>query len=811
METVVGRYAEERLESSDERKRVVRAMKRDLAKRSVWVVDDRPVTPLDAAAMILEKIKRDSEEGHFHAPVTRAVIACPAVFDEEEKDKIREAAALAGFREVALLEEPVAAAVAYAEAGVDVGRHVLVYDLGGGTFDLALLAREEGDDTFRLALQPRGERIGGEDFDRAIYDSFDAALRKKTEQSICPDGVDLLLLRQCRRFKESLTWSERPDPLSWHWGQTQVRLKLNRAQFEGLIDQLVERTVRLTRSILEDATAAGCQPDSVILIGGSSRTPCILRRLQETLQVEPRKWQKQDVAVALGAAYHAQRLWGERPNTPPREPTQPHVTSCEPSAEAQGLVVRARAGLDQAAKSAAKARRQLLDSAVQYAQAACDLDPQWPEPFHLKGRILQEKGEWPLAVAAHTAGLRLDPGAARARESRGFCKFMAGDHGDARKDLDESLRLNPTEFAYRYRAAAHLRLDNVAAAVIDIQNALILADEETPRAGLHAVSGLLLRDQLQMTRESIGCFSQALHLMPSEEGSLERRQFLVVGILFEFPELTKFQLAENQSNAGRFSLIAWFRQEIGQVYQAWQRVGARTAAVEFLDRLISELRKLRPSADRSDAGRLNLVAWVQQQLWRACKSVHGGCTREAVVEFFDRNPHEPADRLWEEDPEFALHQAAIWATKPDSERAIAWLKNLLVGQPLFDIQRARRDPWIGSMPDLDLVAFLTPKWSFQERHGRFHNRLKITNLSPFRLSELVVRVRVTRRNGEQDEPMLLSLESLEAGASQTWPSVFATGGGFGGKISGVRVTLRCAEGKAKLVETPSVREASNER
>ena len=193
------------------------AVKRDLAKKTAGSLGDRRVTPLEAAALILGKIKRDAEKGHFHEPVTRAVITCPAVFDEVEKEKLREAAALAGFRDVELLEEPVAAAVAYAEDGIKVGRCVLVYDLGGGTFDLAVLVREEGEDVFRLAMEPRGERIGGEDFDRAIYDHFDAIIRKKTEQPVCPDGLDLQLLRQCRKLKESLTSIEKPSPLTWHW------------------------------------------------------------------------------------------------------------------------------------------------------------------------------------------------------------------------------------------------------------------------------------------------------------------------------------------------------------------------------------------------------------------------------------------------------------------------------------------------------------------------------------------------------------------------------------------------------------------
>jgi hypothetical protein len=271
----------------------------------------RRVTPLEAAALILGKIKRDAEKGHFHEPVTRAVITCPAVFDEVEKEKLREAAALAGFRDVELLEEPVAAALAYAENGIKVGRCVLVYDLGGGTFDLAVLIREEGEDVFRPAMAPRGERIGGEDFDRAIYDHFEAIIRKKHEQPICPDGLDLQLLRQCRKLKESLTSIEKPSPLTWYWRRKGLlELTMKQAVFESLVEKHVERTVRLTQTIQQDAARERFHVDSVILIGGSSRIPCIVRRLRSTLQVEPTEWQKQYVAVALGAAYHAQRLWG---------------------------------------------------------------------------------------------------------------------------------------------------------------------------------------------------------------------------------------------------------------------------------------------------------------------------------------------------------------------------------------------------------------------------------------------------------------------------------------------------------------------
>jgi actin-like ATPase involved in cell morphogenesis len=792
-DTVVGRHAEERLESPEERARVLSAVKRDLAKPRVWVVGERRVTPLEAATLVLAKIKRDAEETHFHEPVARAVITCPAVFDEAEKDKLREAASLAGFREVELLEEPVAAAVAYAEAGVKVGRYVLVYDLGGGTFDLALLVREE-DDTFRLAMEPRGERVGGEDFDRAIYEYFEARLRKLRDQPICPDGLDLHLLRQCRRFKESLTTSTQAAPVSWHWpGNGRVELKLNRERLESLVEKHVERTVRLTRSIREEAAAAGYTVDSVILIGGSSRMPCIIRRLQDTLQVEPRKWHKQDVAVALGAAYYGQRLWGKPSTVTPPPSAARQAASAEreaPSApqsalhsdEAQGLYVRARQRFDEAITSPVDGRQQHLDAALQYAQAACDLDAHWAEPFQLKGRILQEKGEWLLAAAAYTVCLRLDPSAAGAYHYRGFCKFMAADYGGARKDFDEVIRLATTELAHRYRAACHLRLGDAAAAVVDIQSGLALANQDTPRAALQAACGLLQRDELRLARESIASFAEGLHLL--EDPAAQDKQFVEIGILFDLAK----------------------RMDVGLAASAMRnKPGVASATLKgIIGRLAGKA--------ISDASPRTPIAWLQQALWQACKTVHGSCTREAVSEFMSRNCREIDDRLWKEEPAFALHAASLCAEKQNSARTLAWLKNLLAAQPSFDIRRVRGDFCIAKLPNPELTDFLTPRWTFQEQHRQvfMFNFLTVTNLSAFRLTNLQVRVQASRRDGTRGEAKVLELASLDAGASQRWPGIFEAGGWFGGNIAGVRVTLTCAEGEAKLVKNTSVSDSAKD-
>ena len=158
---------------------------------------------------MLRKLRRDAEELHFHQPVLKAVITCPAEFDPLERDAIAKAGKLAGFDEVALLDEPVAAGVAYQRAGQAVGEHVLVYDLGGGTFDLAVLVRD-GDQGYRLALEPQGiRRCGGDDFDRALYDYLDQVALNELGRPIAPDDkLDKAFLRECREAKEALTTLE---------------------------------------------------------------------------------------------------------------------------------------------------------------------------------------------------------------------------------------------------------------------------------------------------------------------------------------------------------------------------------------------------------------------------------------------------------------------------------------------------------------------------------------------------------------------------------------------------------------------------
>jgi formylglycine-generating enzyme required for sulfatase activity/actin-like ATPase involved in cell morphogenesis len=326
-ETLVGKPAEDLLENEHERGRILFSVKRDLAKRVRYSLGDRYLRPVEVVADILRKLKRDAEEGHFGEPVGRAVITHPAVFDQEEKGLLEEAAKVAGFTDVVLLPEPVAAAVAYAEAGLNVGDSVLVYDLGGGTFDLALLNRGAAAEAFSLAAEPRGLRCGGDDFDLALYDHCETIAQRTLKRGIGMIGRrDLQFLRECRRRKENLSQSTRSKFSSYLRGGVRFEHAIDRESFEKLIGSAVKPTIILTRSMLDEATSEGWQPKSVVLIGGSSRVPLVQQLLREAMPIEPVKWERRDVAVALGAAYHGRTLWRAKASACNMERSAPEIS-----------------------------------------------------------------------------------------------------------------------------------------------------------------------------------------------------------------------------------------------------------------------------------------------------------------------------------------------------------------------------------------------------------------------------------------------------------------------------------------------------
>lgn len=314
----VGRNAEARLENPTDNGYVVTSIKRNLDNNSIRVFGKRRLKPVDIAADIIRKLREDAEKEFFYEPVTRAVITYPAVFIPTQKRRIEKAARQAGFSDVILLEEPVAAAIAYRQEGRHVEDYFLVYDLGGGTFDLAILEYDPYDRDFRPFIEPKGfANCGGDDFDLALYEYFEDQL----QMPLSDDGdINKQFLSKCRDVKQSLTTQEFVKfsfMISIDGESRQQAFEIKRDRFNSLIEEMIDDTVVYTEKMLQTAQDRGTQIDTIVLIGGSSRIPIVQDKLQESLpDLQQLKWHEQDMAVALGAAYYAKRIWGVDLDTP---------------------------------------------------------------------------------------------------------------------------------------------------------------------------------------------------------------------------------------------------------------------------------------------------------------------------------------------------------------------------------------------------------------------------------------------------------------------------------------------------------------
>jgi actin-like ATPase involved in cell morphogenesis len=333
-EVLVGTRALEMLEDPEAQQWVIPSVKRDLVDDvPILLPDGREIEPVAIAAAIFRKLRDDAISLYFQEAVTRAVITCPAAFGEAQREKIEEAATRGGFEEVVLLDEPEAAAIAFVHEGFKVGSHVLVYDLGGGTFDLAVLA-SSGNGSFRRTLPSRGIAVcGGDDFDQVLYEHFDRTLGGK----LSVDGArNLRALRRCRSIKERLSEREEiADSILLNGERT--RLQITRAAFDALIRDRVEDTVGLTEQLVALAAAEGQAIETVVLVGGSSEIPLIHQRLKQVLPVPPQQWDLQNLAVVYGAACYGAEQAPWISVTPPGDPLEPLVERAREQMEAGNL------------------------------------------------------------------------------------------------------------------------------------------------------------------------------------------------------------------------------------------------------------------------------------------------------------------------------------------------------------------------------------------------------------------------------------------------------------------------------------------
>ena len=309
-ERLVGSAAKRQLATNTSR--TISSIKRHMGTNYRMRVDGKDLTPQSIGAMILQKLRKDAES-YLGEPVTDAVITVPAYFDDSQRKATQDAGRIAGLNVLRIINEPTAAAVAY---GLDNGapQKILVYDLGGGTFDVSIIEIEDG--TFTVLATGGDTQLGGDDFDARIVDYLTEQFWKSERIDLRKDPAAMGRLKEeAEKAKKELssavmTQINLPFLAVDKDGPHHLDTSLTRAQFEMMTGDLLERTAKPVQAALADAGVSPSQLGHVLLVGGSTRMPAVGRKVQEILGVEPSRSLNPDECVAMGAAVQGGLLQG---------------------------------------------------------------------------------------------------------------------------------------------------------------------------------------------------------------------------------------------------------------------------------------------------------------------------------------------------------------------------------------------------------------------------------------------------------------------------------------------------------------------
>ncbi|PUB12525.1 molecular chaperone DnaK [Paenisporosarcina sp. OV554] len=292
----------------------IQSVKRHMGTDHKVKAEDKEYTPQEVSAMILQYLKGYAED-YLGEKVTRAVITVPAYFNDAERQATKDAGRIAGLEVERIINEPTAAALAYGLDKMDQDQTILVYDLGGGTFDVSIL--ELGDGVFEVKSTAGDNRLGGDDFDQLLMDYLVTEFKKDNGIDLSKDKMAMQRLKDAaEKAKKDLsgvtsTQVSLPFITAGESGPLHLEITLSRTKFDELTSSLVERTMVPTRQALKDADLTPAQIDKVILVGGSTRIPAVQEAIKKETGKDAHRGVNPDEVVAMGAAVQGGVLTGD--------------------------------------------------------------------------------------------------------------------------------------------------------------------------------------------------------------------------------------------------------------------------------------------------------------------------------------------------------------------------------------------------------------------------------------------------------------------------------------------------------------------